>query len=369
MILMNDFGRQWADTGADVLEAVEKTGASGWYVLGNSVKEFERDLAAWWGIENAVGVANGLDGIEIGLKALGCGAGDFVLTSPISAFATPLAILKLGATPVFADCDEFGLIDLKECRKILASRPEIRYFVPVHMYGHSLDMGELSALKADFKLGMVEDCAQSIGARHNGIACGTVGQYAATSFYPTKNLGALGDGGAVLCHESGDTEKIRQLRDYGQTAKYKHDLLGYNSRLDELQAGILAKAFLPRLSRWTARRREIAAAYLAGIANPLLQVLGPPPGSESCWHLFPLLLEASRKAEAMSYFKAAGVAVGEHYPLALIEQKALEPWKGKLGSECEKSIVFCHAQLSLPIHPYLTDEEVQRVIAVANGWS
>lgn len=369
MILLNDFGRQWAETGADVVGAVERVGSSGWYVLGQSVKDFEKHLAEWWGVEHAVGVANGLDGIEIALKALGCGTGDFVLTSPISAFATPLAILKLGATPVFVDCDEYGLLDLRECRRVLAARPEIRYFVPVHLYGHSLNMGELAALKQDFNLGVVEDCAQSIGASHAGVACGSVGQYAATSFYPTKNLGALGDGGAVLCRDGANADKIRQLRDYGQTSKYKHDLLGYNSRLDELQAAILDSAFLPRLRQWTSRRREIASAYLKGIENPLVQPTGSPADVESVWHLFPVLLPAGRKPEAMAHFKAAGVAVGEHYPMALTEQKALDPWQGKLGSECEKAIEFCRRELSLPIHPYLTDGEVETVIRVANGWS
>ncbi len=351
------------------MKAVETMGSGGWYVLGKAVRDFERDLAAWWGLGNAVGVANGLDAIEIGLKAMGCQRGDYVLTSPISAFATPLAILKLGAQPLFADCDESGQIDLAECRRILTERPEIRYFVPVHLYGHCLDMNELAALRRDFSLGMLEDCAQSIGAKREGVPCGAAGQYAATSFYPTKNLGALGDAGAVLCDGEAAAEKIRQLRDYGQVAKYKHDVLGYNSRLDELQAAILQAAFLPRLRDWTTRRQQIAAAYRAGIVNPLIRLVPQPEGSESVWHLFPTLVEAERKGDAMAHFKAAGVAVGEHYPLALIEQKALDPWRGDLGSTCEKALRFCHEELSLPIHPYLTEAEVNKVIHTANAWS
>ncbi len=350
------------------MEAVANVGASGWYVLGQQVSRFEQDLARWWGMEHAIGVANGLDAIELSLKALGCGPGDFVLTSPISAFATPLSITKLGATPIFCDADASGQVDLAACRRTLEQRPEIRYFVPVHLFGQCLNLDELDRLRDDFKLGLVEDCAQSIGARYRGRPCGTAGQYAATSFYPTKNLGAIGDAGAVLTNSEAAAVPIRQLRDYGQTAKYRHDMLGYNSRLDELQAAILAQAYLPRLTAWTERRREVAAAYLAGITNPAIRCVPVPEGSEGVWHLFPVLVAADRKQAAMAHFKAGGVATGEHYPLALNEQKALEHLAGKWGSDCEQARAFCHAEVSLPIHPYLTDAEVRQVIEVANGW-
>ena len=153
MILLNDFKRQWADTGREVMQAVEAVGAGGWYILGRSVAQFERALSGWWGLPHCVGVGSGLDAIELSLRALGCGPGDFVLTSPISAFATPLAIVKTGATPVFADCDAYGLIDLDECREVLEKRPEIRYMVPVHLYGHSLDLDKLAALRDRFQIG------------------------------------------------------------------------------------------------------------------------------------------------------------------------------------------------------------------------
>jgi dTDP-4-amino-4,6-dideoxygalactose transaminase len=368
LIVLNDFRQQWAETGAAVMEAVEQVGSGGWYVLGQAVSRFEQDLAAWWGLDQAIGVANGLDAIELSLKALGCGPGDFVLTSPISAFATPLAIIKLGAQPVFCDAGQGGQVDLDACRRTLEQRPDIRYFVPVHLYGQCLNLDELDRLRDDFKLGLVEDCAQSIGARYHGRACGTAGQYAATSFYPTKNLGAMGDAGAVLCNSESAALPIRQLRDYGQTGKYRHDLLGYNSRLDELQAAILGKAYLPRLTAWTERRRQVAAAYLAGIQNPALRPVPPPEGSEGVWHLFPVLVDAARKQDAMAHFKAHGVATGEHYPQALNEQKALAYLAGKWGSDCERAREFCHGEISLPIHPYLKDEEVRQVIEAANGW-
>ena len=368
MILLNDFKRQWAETGPDVLKAVECVGTSGWYILGTQVKEFELALAGVWGIQEAIGVASGLDAIEMSLRTLGCGSGCYVLTSPVSAFATPLAILKTGATPVFADCDSHGLIDLAECRRVLKERREIRYFVPVHLYGQSLDLAELKSLRDDFDLGVVEDCAQSIGATYNSEVTGSVGQFAATSFYPTKNLGALGDGGAILTHTEDHARQVRCLRDYGQSSRYRHEVVGYNSRLDELQAAIMRTAFLPRLAAWTERRREIARAYLAGIDSPAISVVNPPAGSDSSRHLFPTLVEPGRKNAAIAHFKERGILVAEHYPLALIEQPALAPIRARCGSDCPRAIDFCRREISLPIHPYLTDEEVGEVIRACNEW-
>jgi dTDP-3-amino-3,4,6-trideoxy-alpha-D-glucose transaminase len=163
--------------------------------------------------------------------------------------------------------------------------------------------------------------------------------------------------------------KLRQLRDYGQTSKYRHDICGYNSRLDELHAAILQSAFLPRLGQWTEARRLAARLYVENIRNSAIQIPTAPAASESVWHLFPVLVDPARKPEAIDYFKSKGVAVGEHYPLALIEQKAMEPYLEKSGgSTCEKAKAFCHSEISLPVHPYLTDPEIQQVIDVANGW-
>lgn len=367
MIGLNDFQRQWAETGADVLAAVERVGRGGWYILGRNVTEFEAALASYWNLPYAVGVASGLDAIELSLRAAGCGPGDYVLTAPISAFATVLAIIKTGAAPVFADCDEHGLVDLDLCRDVLQSRPEIRFFVPVHLYGHCLDLSRLKSLAADFDLTIIEDCAQSIGALYAGMPTGSVGRFAATSFYPTKNLGALGDGGAVLTHNSDDARSIAKLRDYGQSGKYKHDVLGYNSRLDELHAAILNSAFLPRLPRWIDERRRIARRYLEEIRNPAITVPGAPANSDSCWHLFPILIEPGRKQDALAYFRSREIAVGEHYPLAVTEQHALDFMRDRIAA-CPRAEDFCHREISLPIHPYLTPDEISGVIHACNEW-
>ena len=368
MILLNDFRRQWEDTGTAVLQATAAVGESGWYILGQRVRCFETALAEAWHSKYAVGVASGLDAIEISLKALGCGRGDKVLTTPLSAFATTLAIVKLGAIPVFVDTDEYGLIDLQQCRGILSERRDIRFLVPVHLYGHALDLAQLRQLGEEFGCMVVEDCAQAIMASFRGIPVGTVGQLAATSFYPTKNLGAIGDAGAILTDREEENLICRGLRDYGQTAKYRHDYIGYNSRMDELQAAILHEVFLPKLSQWTARRRSAASKYCAGIHNPHIRVPGTPPGSDSVWHLFPVLVEPARRSGFENYLAAQGIATGEHYPTLIPLQKALAGSEYEMASDCKQAAAIAASEVSLPIHPYLHDSEIDRVIDICNQW-
>jgi len=368
MILLNDFQRQWDDIRSDVLEAVNTVGSSGWYILGGEVTAFEKALAEQWGLSNAVGVASGLDAIEISLKVLGCGAGDAVLTTPLSAFATTLAIVKLGAIPVFADCDRYGLIDLDQCREILRAQPDLRYFVPVHLYGQSLDLASLRSLRDEFELHIVEDCAQSILATSGGVATGSVGQLAATSFYPTKNLGAFGDGGAILTKDEVLASKVRCLRDYGQSSKYHHSEIGYNSRLDELQAALLRRVQLPRLAGWTAHRRNVASRYNAGLQHTGIRPLGSPRNSNSCWHLYPVIVDAGRKKDFLSWLKSKGVGAGEHYPIVMPDQTAMKSAAHLVIGECVRAREIALGEVSLPIHPYLTEEEIGRVIDVCNGW-
>lgn len=367
-IPMNDFKRQWHDTRDDVLRAVGCVAESGWYIMGTELAEFERALASVWTLGHCAGVASGLDAIEISLKALGCQPGDLVLTTPLSAFATTLAIVKTGAIPVFVDTDPFGLIDLDLCEHLLSRRPDIRFLVPVHLHGNALNLRQLGRLKQRFDLMIVEDCAQSIMADSEGSMTGTVGQCAATSFYPTKNLGAMGDAGAILTNDAGLLQRVHALRDYGQTAKYRHDYIGYNSRLDELHAAILRRASLPRLSAWTARRRLIASRYLAGMVHRGIRPIGEPAGSRSCFHLFPVTVEPARKPSLMEHLRLNSIACGEHYPLLIPEQEAMRQ------VPCEVSGVFPNArritsgEVTLPLHPYMTDEEVERVIAACNAW-
>ncbi len=366
-ILLNDFVAQWHDTRAEALAAMERVGESGWLILGEELRQFETELAATWGLPHAVGCGNGLDAIEIGLRALCIEPGDRVLTTPLSAFATTLAIVRAGGLPVFVDTDASGLVDLERAAQVLTEEPSIRYFVPVHLYGHALDALRLDEIMRRHRVRVVEDCAQAIGAMSRGKPVGSTGEVAATSFYPTKNLGCMGDGGAVLTHDPAIAETARCLRDYGQAAKYVHARLGLNSRLDELQAAILRSAQLPHLGRHMVRRRAVAETYRRRIRNAALSVPPTPDGSSSVWHLFPVLVEGDRTSFGR-YLEARGIMHGLHYPLLIPDQKSLAGVRFEVHGELTNSRRFADRELSLPIHPYLTDDDVERVIRACNEW-
>lgn len=369
MISQNDFQRRWLAIEQPVLNAVRRVGKSGRYILGEQVQAFEAALAKGWGIEHAVGVANGMDAIEIGLRCLGLCHSDKVLTTPLSAFATTLAIIRSGGVPVFVDVDEGGGIDLGQCRELLERDPEIRHFVPVHLYGYALDMNELKKLKEDFDLSIMEDCAQAIGASHSDVSVGTVGQVAATSFYPTKNLGALGDGGAVLTNDEEVAANARVLRNYGQSGHYVHDEIGSNSRLDELHAAILRDAMLPNLEAWTVLRRKTARLYLDAINNPLIQMFPPSTSADPVWHLFPILVGEGMRDSLRDHLREVGIDTAIHYPRIIPEQQALtKNGRFEVPFEPTNARRFAAEELSLPIHPFLIDTEIRQVIDACNKW-
>jgi dTDP-3-amino-3,4,6-trideoxy-alpha-D-glucose transaminase len=224
------------------------------------------------------------------------------------------------------------------------------------------------ALRDDFGLSMVEDCAQSIGACWGTRKTGSVGRLAATSFYPIKNLDALGDGRAILTDSGALSQEAGALRDYGQSRKYYHDRMGWNSRLDELQAAILRRVLLPKLAEWTRLRRKTAGRYLSGIANPAVRPAGAPEGAQSCWHPFPVRVDAERKTEFMAHPQRSGIATAEHYPRALMDQPVMAGLHHEVVGECREARRFCREEVSLPIHPFLTDSEIDQVIAACNCW-
>lgn len=367
-VLMNDFRRQWAEIGKDTLSATERVGASGWYILGDEVQSFESKLAAAIGREHVVGCASGLDGIEIALRALGIKPGDRVLTTALSAFATTLAIVRAGGVPVFVDVDEYGLLDLERCYSVLERDSAIRYLVPVHLYGHALDLDRLASIKQKFGLRVVEDCCQAVGASGRTRLVGSVGDASALSFYPTKNLGALGDAGAVVTDDPEIAATCRTLRDYGQSAKYEHRALGLNSRLDELHAAILNTALLPRWARWTERRRTIASAYLRRIENPAIDIPGSPQSSNSVWHLFPILVAADTREGFRAYLNAANIGNAIHYPNLISQQPALMSIPFERADPLTRTERYCRTEVSIPIHPHMSDDDVERVISTVNYW-
>jgi dTDP-3-amino-3,4,6-trideoxy-alpha-D-glucose transaminase len=355
----------WTALGEEVTEAFASVGSSGWYVLGPEVEKFENDLKHWFNAENAVGCANGLDAINIAFRVLKANVGDSFLTTPLSAFATTLAGIKLGLKPIFCDVDQFGNIDLGMADELL-SRSDIKFFVPVHLYGVPLDLHKLSEIKKNRNVFIIEDCAQAIGATYDNSYVGSVGHLSATSFYPTKNLGAMGDGGALLTNSSEYAALARCLRDYGQSEKYVHSHIGENSRLDEVHAGLLRRVFLPRLGAWTERRKQIAKFYQSQIKNDSIQIVFPKPKAESVFHLFPIFVK--ERPHFMNYLKKNDVASGIHYPGLIPDQPVMKNIEFEVVGSLNNARKIVSQEVSLPIHPWLTDAEVEKVIVVCNAW-
>lgn len=358
-VLANDFAAQWDEISDDAVAAVERVGCSGWLVLGEEVSAFEEELAAWWGVEHAVGVASGLDALEIGLRCVGVGPGDRVLTTPLTAFATTLAVLRAGAQPVYVDVDDFGGLDLELAAAALERDAGIRAVVPVHLYGHPLDSVALRRLGERFDVAVVEDCAQSAGAERGGEPTGRTGRVAATSFYPTKNLGAYGDGGAVLTGDPAIAARARTLRNYGEEGRFNHVEVGLNSRLDELHAAILRSAMLPRLDRWLERRATVARRYCDALDGSGLRPV-VPAGGRSAHHLFPVLVEGDAPT-AIEHLRSAGIGVGRHYPVLCPDQPACASVGVTVG-DLANAHRIAEQELSLPLHPQLDDADVERVV-------
>ncbi len=366
-VLLNDFRAQWMDVSRDVHDAVERVGQSGWLILGSEVEAFEKQLAPRFGCAHAIGCANGLDAIEIALRACGLQAGDKVLTTSMSAFATTLAIVRAGGVPVFEDIDAYGLLSLDRCEARLSSDSSIKFLLPVHLYGHAMDLKRLGAIIEKYHVTLIEDCAQAIGAEYQGQKVGSLGKAAITSFYPTKNLGCFGDGGAIVTNDAQIGAQAKQLRNYGQSTKYVHDSLGMNSRLDELQAAIMNSALLTRLDAFTQRRRAVAKRYSDEIRHPMIHIPGSPEGSNSVWHLFAVLVENGRESLSQ-HLASQGIDSAVHYPGLISDQKALSAVAIDRSAALEQTHRYANAELSLPIHPYLTEEDVSRVVAACNSW-
>ena len=347
-----------------LLDACRRVVESNSYVLGHEVAAFESSWACYLGAPGSVGVANGLDALEIGLRALGIGPGDEVVVPAISAMATPLAVHRAGATPVFCDIEpETALLSLDHAADLITQRT--RAVIPVHLYGRAVDMPRLLSLTETHGVRTIEDAAQAHGARIHGRSVGTWGDAAGFSLYPTKNLGALGDAGAVVSMDRTVLESARTLRNYGQRSLYDHVLPGANSRLDELQAAILSVR-LDSLEQRNGIRRQIARRFFAEIANPYVSLLREPEDSESyVAHLFVLL--ADNRDSFMRHMAASGVACLIHYPKALPDQLASEAWNGS-GAQTPEARDHARRCVSLPCRPGMSHSEVDRVIDAVNDY-
>jgi len=342
-------------------EAIARVVRSGWFVLGPEVEAFEAEFAAACGTSASVGVGNGTDAIALSLRALGIGPGDEVVTTPVSAAYTALAVMMTGARPVFADIDPRRLtLDPAAAESAIGSRT--RALLPVHLYGQPADMPALAAVAEKHGLALVEDCCQAHLATCEGRPVGTWGAAAAFSFYPTKNLGALGDGGAIATGDLMLAERLKRLRNGGQSDRYHHAESGVNSRLDEMQAAIL-RARLPYLKRWTEARRASAARLRAAIRTADVTV--PPEADPGhVYHLFPVL--SIRREEFRNHLARAGIETLVHYPVPITRQPALASMN---PASCPFADRVCEQVVSLPLHPAITPSETDAIQAAVNGFS
>ena len=344
---------------AAVNAAIRRVVEGGWFVLGPEVEAFETEFAAACGAAFAVGVGNGTDAITLALRALDIGSGDEVIVPALTAAFTGLAVVACGARPRIVDVEPETLtLDPEACAAAVTSRTKA--IVPVHLYGQASDMGAIRRIADRHALAIVEDCCQAHLATENGVPVGTRSHAAAFSFYPTKNLGALGDGGAAITNDESVAARLRRLRNGGQRDRYRHVEAGVNSRLDELQAAVL-RARLPLVPGWTARRRQLAAQYRAQLPDTVTTIRERDPGH--VYHLFPVRLRA--RDELSAHLARTGIGTLIHYPLPLSAQPAFAVYE---PPPCPVASGAASELLSLPLHPRLADADVARVAHDVNAF-
>jgi len=363
MKAINDLNRHIKPITPVIEQAVSRVIASGWFVLGPEVNAFEAEFAAYCGLESCVSLANGTDALELALRALNIGKNSNVLTIANAGMYSTTAILATGATPVYADVkSDTCLVDVDDVIR-LVTELKIDAIVVTHLYGLMADILQIVQLAKNKDIPVIEDCAQSHGAMINGKKAGSFGDIGCFSFYPTKNLGALGDGGAVVTNRADLNERIRQLRQYGWSSKYKATLAGgCNSRLDEMQAAIL-RVMLPFLDNWNVRRREIATRYSEGIQHEKI-VTPAVYGEEYVAHLY--VIKTSDRDSLKKYLADAGIPSDIHYPISDYRQ----PFYGLLFDDLDLPITeqLCKEVFTLPCFPEMTDAEVDNIVTRINAW-
>jgi dTDP-4-amino-4,6-dideoxygalactose transaminase len=353
-----DLTRQYRSIREEMDRAVLGVLAAGSYVNGPNVRAFEEELAAYCGTAEAVALNSGTDALHLSLRALGIGPGDEVITTPFTFVATTEAIGIVGATPVFVDIDP-ATFAMEASALEAAITPRTRAILPVHLYGLTAAMDEIAEVAARHALPVVEDCAQAIGASSRGRPAGSMGTVGCLSFFPSKNLGAYGDGGAIVTDDADLAAHVRRLRAHGAAVKYYHDELGVNSRLDELQAAIL-RVKLPRLDGWIERRRAVAARYSAECARLAIGIQAVSPEERHAYHQF--TIRVSDRDAVVRRLGECGIQAMVYYPVPL----HLQPVHALLGL---KAGSFPHAEraaaevLSLPMFPELEEAEIDRVLS------
>lgn len=354
-----DLGRTWKAIGPQMELAMRRVMASGQLIGGPEVTGFEAHFADYCETGHMVGMGNGLDALVVALRAWGIGPGDEVIAPAHTFIATALAVEETGATTVLVDVEpDTGLMDMGKLAAVLS--PRTRAVIPVHLYGHPADMDALRAVIGDRDIKILEDACQAHGARYKGGRCGGLGDAAAFSFYPTKNLGALGDGGGLTTADDSMAERARMIANYGSREKYRHELLGRNSRLDPLQAAVLDLK-LEHLDGWNARRSALAMRYFAGLAD-VREVALPAvrPWALPVWHVFPIRVGAARD-ELKAFLQARGVGTNIHYPVPVHLQPAYEGRWAEGDFPCAEALA--RSLLSLPLDPTHTDSEIDFVVS------
>lgn len=349
---------------ADLRAAFDRVFASSWYIDGVEDAAFEKSFAEYCHVNHCVGVGNGLDALFLVLKAWGIGTGDEVIVPSNTYIATALAVTYVGATPVFVEPD-IRTFNIDPARIEAAITDKTKVIMPVHLYGQPCDMDPIMAIAKKTNLLVLEDCAQAHGATFKGQVIGSFGHAAGFSFYPGKNLGALGDAGAVVTNDKELADKVRALGNYGSDYKYHHIYKGNNSRLDELQAAFLS-AKLPHMERMNAQRRRIAQMYLEGIKHPDVILPYVMEGTVPVWHVFGI--RCKRRAELEKYLAEHGIGTNKHYPIPMHLQDCYRDMGYKEG-DFPIAEEISATELSLPMYYGMTDEQVKRVIDMVNCFS
>lgn len=354
-----DLAAQYRSIQEEIHMAIQEVLESGTFILGPKVAAFEAAMAAYLGVQHAVGVASGTDALILTLRAYGVGPGDEVIVPAYTFFATAEAVSQVGATPVFVDINPMTYcMDVTQLEAKIT--PQMKAIIPVHLYGHSADMAQILQVAESRGLTVIEDNAQALGAEYQGKKTGSLADAACLSFFPSKNLGGYGDGGMVVTNDLGVAETVRKLRTHGWRKKYYPEMLGYNSRLDELQAAILLVK-LRYLDSWNKRRCEIAERYRVLLADSGVDLPWEAPYAKHVYHLY--IVRCVDRKTVQEHLRSVGIASGVYYPLPL---HRLEPYQYLACSPAAFPEAECAAQetLAIPLYPEMTEDQVE---AVASG--
>jgi dTDP-4-amino-4,6-dideoxygalactose transaminase len=355
-IEFNRLDLQYKKYKKEIKKAVLRVLKSGNYILGPELEKFENQMATYLGSKHCIGVNSGTDALILALRALGIGEGDEVIVPANTYIATVIAVTENKATPIFVEPNEYYLIDSNLIEKAIS--PKTKAIIPVHLYGQACDMDAIMKIAEKYQLFVIEDCAQSHGATYKNRMTGTFGDIGCFSFYPTKNLGALGDGGAMVTNDKELDRKLRMMRNFGSEKKYHHEIEGINSRLDEIQAAILSVK-LKYLDNMNEERQKIASTYLSNIKNPNIELPKTAPHNNHVYHLF--VIKTSKRDELIKHLESQNIKTQIHYPIPPYLEERYE----NLNISAEKYLITDNVAktiLSLPLYLEINDSSLSRII-------